>query len=121
MRSNPATLVNTKILRGNKTVVSKNVVNKTGANKAVIASALAAGQSCPQCGGSGMLRLSDQRYRTCLECLGQGKVSRLSGAITAADLLQGQLPKERTQQLPRQSAPMPQIEVNAVGFSSGAK
>jgi hypothetical protein len=68
-----------------------------------------------------MLRLSDQRYRTCLECLGQGKVARLSGAITTADLLQGQLPQERPQQLPRQSAPMPQLEVNAVGFSSGAK
>jgi DnaJ-class molecular chaperone len=29
---------------------------------------------CPQCGGSGMLRLADQRYRTCLDCLGQGQV-----------------------------------------------
>lgn len=29
---------------------------------------------CPQCGGSGMLRLGDQRYRTCLDCLGQGQV-----------------------------------------------
>jgi DnaJ-class molecular chaperone len=29
---------------------------------------------CPQCGGSGILRLADQRYRTCLDCLGQGQV-----------------------------------------------
>ena len=27
---------------------------------------------CPQCGGSGLLRIDDQRYRTCLDCLGQG-------------------------------------------------
>jgi hypothetical protein len=64
-----------------------------------------------------MLRLSDQRYRTCLECLGQGKASLVSGAITTADVLQGQLPK----QLSKQSAPKPQRAVNAVGFSSGAK
>ena len=64
-----------------------------------------------------MLRLSDQRYRTCLQCLGQGKVSQLSGAITTADVLQGQLPPQR----PKQSAPKPQHGVNAVGFSSGAK
>ena len=64
-----------------------------------------------------MLRLSDQRYRTCLECLGQGKASLVSGAITTADVLQGQLPR----QLSKQSAPKPQREVNAVGFSSGAK
>jgi hypothetical protein len=64
-----------------------------------------------------MLRLSDQRYRTCLECLGLGKASQLSGAITTADLLQGQLPPQRA----KQSAPKPRFEVNAVGFSSGAK
>lgn len=29
--------------------------------------------SCPRCGGSGMLRLGDQRYRTCLDCLGSGQ------------------------------------------------
>jgi len=118
VRSNPATLVKTKILRGNKTVVSKNVVNKTGAKKNLLTpSYQAASQSCDQCGGSGMLRLSDQRYRTCLECLGQGKVAPLSGAITTADLLQGQLPQQPT----KRSDPKPQLEVNAVGFSSGAK
>ena len=70
-------------------------------------------ESCHKCGGSGMLRLSDQRYRTCLECLGQGLISPLAGAITTANLWQGQLPK--------QSAPKPQLELNAVEFSSGAK
>jgi len=29
-------------------------------------------QTCPFCGGSGVLRMSDQRFRTCLDCLGQG-------------------------------------------------
>jgi DnaJ-class molecular chaperone len=37
-------------------------------------SQLGAGCRCPQCGGSGILRLADQRYRTCLDCLGQGQV-----------------------------------------------
>lgn len=118
MRSNPATLIKSKKLRGNKTMASKNVASKTGVNKTLhTPSYQAASQSCHQCGGSGMLRLSDQRYRTCLECLGQGKVSPLSGAITTADLLQGQLPQQPT----KRSAPMPQLGVNAVGFSSGAK
>ena len=44
---------------------------------------------CQQCGGSGMLRLDDQRYRTCLDCLGQGKVLQAIGATTVAAILQG--------------------------------
>jgi len=32
------------------------------------------GRQCPHCGGSGTLRLADQRYRTCLECLGRGRL-----------------------------------------------
>ncbi|WP_043368750.1 hypothetical protein [Cyanobium sp. PCC 7001] len=31
-------------------------------------------RSCSHCGGSGILRLDDQRFRTCLECLGQGRL-----------------------------------------------
>jgi len=38
------------------------------------------GQSrCPQCGGSGLLRIDDQRYRTCLDCLGQGRSPAMGG------------------------------------------
>jgi DnaJ-class molecular chaperone len=44
---------------------------------------------CQQCGGSGMLRLDDQRYRNCLDCLGQGKVLQAMGATTVAAILQG--------------------------------
>ncbi|MEB3165311.1 MAG: hypothetical protein VKO65_01440 [Cyanobacteriota bacterium] len=33
-----------------------------------------AGGCCPRCGGSGMLRHGDQRFRTCLDCLGQGRL-----------------------------------------------
>ena len=44
---------------------------------------------CQQCGGTGMLRLDDQRYRTCLDCLGQGKVLQAMGATTVAAILQG--------------------------------
>ena len=68
-----------------------------------------------------MLRLSDQRYRTCLECLGQGKISLLASAITMADVLQGPPASQSPKQLPRQSAPKPMLGVNAVEFSSGAK
>jgi hypothetical protein len=41
---------------------------------------------CPHCGGSGTLRLSGQRYRTCLPCLGQGQTPSLESAITTAKL-----------------------------------
>ncbi len=44
---------------------------------------------CQQCGGSGMLRMDDQRYRTCLDCLGQGKVLQAMGATTVAAILKG--------------------------------
>ena len=29
---------------------------------------------CPNCGGSGIQRISHLRFRTCLDCLGQGSV-----------------------------------------------
>jgi DnaJ-class molecular chaperone len=39
---------------------------------------------CPRCGGSGTLRLGDQSYRTCLDCLGQGKLPQAAAATTTA-------------------------------------
>lgn len=41
---------------------------------------------CPHCGGSGLLRLDSQRFRTCLPCLGQGRIVPLGAAITTAQL-----------------------------------
>ena len=51
--------------------------------------------SCRRCGGSGTLRMGDQQYRTCLDCLGQGRLSAnsshlltfpsLSAAVCASD------------------------------------
>jgi DnaJ-class molecular chaperone len=41
-------------------------------------SGASAAPACNRCGGSGKLRLGDQRYRTCLECLGQGQLLRPS-------------------------------------------
>ena len=41
--------------------------------------------TCTICGGSGIQRVSGQRFRTCLACLGQGQ---LSAAIQAAHLNQ---------------------------------
>jgi DnaJ-class molecular chaperone len=39
---------------------------------------------CPRCGGSGTLRHGDQRYRTCLDCLGQGLLASVVGARLAS-------------------------------------
>jgi hypothetical protein len=32
------------------------------------------GLTCSRCGGSGILRMGDQQFRTCLDCLGQGQL-----------------------------------------------
>ncbi|MFM1812235.1 MAG: hypothetical protein RLZZ336_1173 [Cyanobacteriota bacterium] len=45
-------------------------------------------QICQRCGGSGMLRMGDQSFRTCLECLGQGRLISLPSATTTAALRQ---------------------------------
>jgi DnaJ-class molecular chaperone len=39
-------------------------------------------QVCQRCGGSGMLRLGDQSFRTCLECLGQGRLNGFTASTT---------------------------------------
>jgi hypothetical protein len=36
---------------------------------------------CRHCGGSGMLRVSDLSYRTCMDCLGLGKLVISSGEV----------------------------------------
>jgi hypothetical protein len=46
------------------------------------------GEICQVCGGSGMLRLGDQRFRTCLHCLGRGRLEALSSDSTVAEVLQ---------------------------------
>jgi hypothetical protein len=45
-----------------------------------------AGRPCPHCGGSGTLRLADQRYRTCLECLGHGRLVAIGETLPLAAL-----------------------------------
>ncbi|MBM5804370.1 MAG: hypothetical protein FJ078_09700 [Cyanobacteria bacterium K_DeepCast_35m_m2_155] len=42
---------------------------------------------CPSCGGSGMLRLGDQSFRTCLDCLGQGQIPGFEPATTTGVVL----------------------------------
>jgi hypothetical protein len=37
-----------------------------------------------------MLRLGDQRYRTCMECVGQGRLPALAPATTVVAVLQGE-------------------------------
>lgn len=36
---------------------------------------LSRAEVCRHCGGSGMLRVSDLSYRTCMDCLGLGKLT----------------------------------------------
>ena len=38
------------------------------------ATTCAAALTCSRCGGSGTLRMGDQQFRTCLDCLGQGQL-----------------------------------------------
>jgi len=45
-----------------------------------------ASRPCPHCGGSGNLRLADQRYRTCLECLGRGRLVAIGETLPLAAL-----------------------------------
>lgn len=52
--------------------------------------ALSKGMCC-QCGGSGVLRLDGQRYRTCMACVGQGRQRPRS--LLAAEVLQIPLPR----------------------------
>jgi len=40
-----------------------------------MAEAAAGPLTCPHCGGSGILRMGDQQFRTCLDCLGQGQLA----------------------------------------------
>lgn len=48
-------------------------------------SGLLSGTLCCQCGGSGVLRLDGQRYRTCMDCVGQGR--QRPRAVPAAEVL----------------------------------
>lgn len=40
---------------------------------------------CSRCGGSGRLRVNDDSFRTCLDCLGQGVLPGLAGQASLAD------------------------------------
>ena len=40
---------------------------------------------CRRCGGSGRLRVNDDSFRTCMDCLGQGVLSRFAGQASLAD------------------------------------
>ena len=43
------------------------------------------GEVCSRCGGSGRLRINDDSFRTCLDCLGQGVRSRMAPSAQLAD------------------------------------
>ncbi len=44
--------------------------------------------TCPTCGGSGMQRVSNQRFRTCLTCLGQGRITAAVQSASVQPLIQ---------------------------------
>lgn len=43
------------------------------------------GLLCSRCGGSGRLRINDDSFRTCLDCLGRGVLSRMAPSAPLAD------------------------------------
>ncbi len=54
-------------------------------------SGILSGTLCCQCGGSGVLRLDGQRYRTCMDCVGEGR--QRPRAVPAAEVLRVPLPR----------------------------
>ncbi len=44
---------------------------------------------CQACGGSGVLRINHNRFRTCLDCLGQGVLPQFSTSPELSRLLSG--------------------------------
>jgi hypothetical protein len=68
--------------------------------------------ACPHCGGSGVLRMSDQRFRTCLDCLGQGHLPIFDPQPSLQELLHRQ----------EDRVPLPPADgINAEAVSSGSK
>jgi len=64
---------------------------------------------CPHCGGSGVLRMSEQRFRTCLDCLGQGHEPRFEPQPRLQDAIQPDVIQPWSQ------------EINAGAVSSGSR
>lgn len=46
---------------------------------------MTAGSVCSRCGGSGRLRINDDSFRTCLDCLGQGVLPRYSAQSSLSE------------------------------------
>jgi DnaJ-class molecular chaperone len=44
-------------------------------------------ESCPSCGGSGVLRTDGTSYRTCLACVGQGVLPQFDARLAPRDAL----------------------------------
>ncbi len=55
---------------------------------------------CPNCGGSGIQRISHLRFRTCLDCLGQGSVIEEPNTRYALESPVGDLQVEQTIKTP---------------------
>ncbi len=55
---------------------------------------------CPNCGGSGIQRISHLRFRTCLDCLGQGSVIEELNTRFALESPGGDLQVEQTIKTP---------------------
>ncbi|KZR63493.1 hypothetical protein [Prochlorococcus sp. MIT 1303] len=55
---------------------------------------------CPNCGGSGIQRISHLRFRTCLDCLGQGSVIEELNTRSVVQSPGGDLQAEQTIKTP---------------------
>ena len=58
--------------------------------------------TCTVCGGSGIQRISSQRFRTCFTCLGQGQISAAIHAAPLNQLATSELSLNRLSCLTRQ-------------------
>ena len=66
------------------------------------ASSAAVEAVCSRCGGSGRLRINDDSFRTCMDCLGQAVLTSFSSQLSAQ--LSSSLPAQRPERL---AAPLP--------------
>lgn len=53
-------------------VCTDHEVSEASVQTAPVTPMLSGGAVCSRCGGSGRLRINDDSFRTCLDCLGQG-------------------------------------------------
>jgi hypothetical protein len=77
----PDLLSDQDTLQHESTTNLQTIAQKQGTPQTLRQGSQALREVCPSCGGSGMLRLGDQRFRTCLDCLGQGDLPAMAEVL----------------------------------------